>query len=95
VLKTKHMLDEHTVGQICEDALLNDSVIPRLNYILGGGYPYIPRSSACCLIEMLLRYLQKIKYLDQVWFMSAIDVIYFNKEGTLKMLHTRKRNVTR
>jgi hypothetical protein len=95
VLKTKHMLDEHTVGQICEDALLNDSVVPRLNYILGGGYPYIPRSSACCLIELLLRYLHKINYLDQVWFMSAVDVIDFNKEGILKMLHTRKRNVTR
>ena len=95
VLKTKHMADEHTVGQICEDALLNDSVVPRLNYILGGGYPYIPRSSACCLIELLLRYLQKINHANQVWFLNAIEVIYFNKHGVLKMLHTRKRNVTR
>jgi len=95
VLKTKHMAEEHTVGQICEDALLNDAVVPRLNYILGGGYPYIPRSSACCLIELLLRYLQKMNHLDKVWFLNAIDVIYFNKHGLLKMLHTRKRNVTR
>lgn len=95
VLKTKHMAEEHTVGQICEDALLNDSVVPRLNYILGGGYPYIPRSSACCLIELLLRYLQKINHLDKMWFLNALDVIYFNKDGVLKMLHTRKRNVTR
>ena len=95
VLKTKHMAEEHTVGQICEDALLNDAVVPRLNYILGGGYPYIPRSSACCLIELLLRYLQKMNHLDKMWFLNSIDVIYFNKEGRLKMLHTRKRNVTR
>lgn len=95
VLKTKHMAEEHTVGQICEDALLNDAVVPRLNYILGGGYPYIPRSLACCLIELLLRYLQKMNHLDKVWFLNAIDVIYFNKQGLLKMLHTRKRNVTR
>jgi len=62
-----------------------------LNAILGGTYKYLKRDESCCLIELLLRYLQCIQYKNSIWFLNSVDVIDFNKSGILKLLNARKR----
>lgn len=91
VMKTRLMSEMNTLGQICDDANLTTMVTPRLNAILGETYKYLKRDESCCLIEMLLRYLHHIKYKDSVWFLNSVDVIEFNRIGTVKLLNTRKR----
>ena len=91
VMKTRLMSELNTLGQICDDANLATVVKPRLNAILGGTYKYLKRDESCCLIELLLRYLQYIQYKNSIWFLNSVDVIDFNKSGILKLLNARKR----
>lgn len=91
VMKTRLMSELNTLGQICDDANLATVVKPRLNAILGGTYKYLKRDESCCLIELLLRYLQCIQYKNSIWFLNSVDVIDFNKSGILKLLNARKR----
>jgi superfamily II DNA or RNA helicase len=91
VMKTRLMSELNTLGQICDDANLATVVKPRLNAILGGSYKYLKRDESCCLIELLLRYLQHIHYKKSIWFLNSVDVIDFNKSGILKLLNARKR----
>ena len=91
VMKTRLMSERNTLGQICDDANLTTVVTPRLNAILGGSYKYLKRDESCCLIEIMLRYLQRVSYRDSIWFLSSVEVIDFNKLGLVKLLNTRKR----
>jgi hypothetical protein len=90
VMKTRLMSELNTLGQICDDANLTTVVTPRLNAILGGTYKYLKRDESCCLIEVMLRYLQHVHYKDEIWFLNSVEVIDFNKIGIVKLL-ARKR----
>jgi hypothetical protein len=96
--KSKSMLDEDTdssgisYGQICENAKLKSE--PRIKSVLGDTtYGNLSRKQICCELELLLRYLDKIKHNKVRWFLSAIEVIDNNKKITDKRDNSKMVNL--
>lgn len=69
-------------GQICERVSKRDVNEPRINHIITMNYSNNTNKEICCELEMLLRYLDKIKYNKKRWFLNAIEVIENDKEVT-------------
>jgi hypothetical protein len=75
VFKTRDMtVSEITHGQICKNhshkpIWLIESVLQVKEY------DSLSRNKICCELELLLRYLEKIKHENKKWFLSAIEVI--------------------
>jgi hypothetical protein len=90
-LKTKQMSDETSTGQVCENASLKESILPRLNEVLGDTFPSITRDKACCILELMLRLLEKRKHEGKTWFLNAVSVIdmHHKPHSILKLLKAR------
>lgn len=76
IFKSKSMTQESRIsyGQICEQAA--NKSIPRITNVLGDNtYSNLSSKKICCELELLLRYLDKIKHKNKKWFLSAVEVI--------------------
>jgi hypothetical protein len=75
VFKTRDMtVTEITHGQICKNH--SHKPIGLIESVLHlKEYDTLSRNKICCELELLLRYLEKIKYEDKKWFLSAVEVI--------------------
>jgi hypothetical protein len=91
VFKSKDM-DDTTLsyGQICENAGLTTSLIPRIEKIFGDDYSGQPSRVICCELELLLRYLDKIQYRKKRWFLNAVEVIENNNDKVINLIKKLK-----
>jgi hypothetical protein len=88
VFKSKSMkpitdVDGISYGQICTQAG-KPEVQERIAEVLGLTVYTQEVKPLCCELEMLLRYLQKIRYGKQTWFLSAVEVLENTEKITLK-----------
>jgi hypothetical protein len=75
VFKTRDMsISEITHGQICKNH--SHKPIGLIESVLNvKEYDSLSRNKICCELELLLRYLEKIKHKHKKWFLSSIEVI--------------------
>jgi hypothetical protein len=75
VFKTRDMsISEITHGQICKNH--SHKPIGLIESVLNiKEYDSLSRNKICCELELLLRYLEKIKHEHKKWFLSSIEVI--------------------
>ena len=91
VFKSKDMDDTKlSYGQICENAGLTSNLIPRIEKIFGDDYTGQTSKIICCELELLLRYLDKIKYKNKRWFLNAIEVIENNNDKVINLIKKLK-----
>jgi len=69
-----------TYGQVCSQAAKKS--MPRIKNVFGDSYPDLSQVQVCCELELLLRYLDKVKHESKRWFLSAVEVIRLNKKVT-------------
>jgi hypothetical protein len=91
VFKSKDM-DDTTLsyGQICENAGLTSILIPRIEKIFGDDYTGQSSKLICCELELLLRYIDKIKYKNKRWFLNAVEVIENNNDKVINLIKKLK-----
>ena len=91
VFKSKDM-DDATLsyGQICENAALTSILKPRIEKLFGDDYAGQPSRIICCELELLLRYLDKIKYRKKRWFLNAVEVIENNNDKVINLIKKLK-----
>jgi len=93
VFKSKDM-DDTTLsyGQICENASKKTNLVPRIEKLFGDNYTdkSINSKSICCELELLLRYLDKIKYKNKRWFLNAVEVIENNNDKVINLIKKLK-----
>jgi hypothetical protein len=98
--KSKSMTKTKTYGQICAQISNKSVAIERIAEVLGiNEYTKMDLKNICNELELLLRYLQKIKYEHKIWFLSAVEVLEHNqkktREGTVNvvnLMQSRKEN---
>jgi hypothetical protein len=91
VFKSKHMDDPAlSYGQVCKNAGLTSELIPRIQYVLGDDYSGFTSKEICCELELLLRYLDKVKYKGKRWFLNAIEVIENNDDTIINLIKKLK-----
>jgi Helicase conserved C-terminal domain/Type III restriction enzyme, res subunit len=91
VFKSKHMDDPSlSYGQVCKNAGLTSDLIPRIQYVLGDDYTGFTSKEICCELELLLRYLDKIKYKGKRWFLNALEVIENNDDTIINLIKKLK-----
>jgi superfamily II DNA or RNA helicase len=91
VFKSKHMDDPAlSYGQVCKNAGLTSDLIPRIQYVLGDDYSGFTSKEICCELELLLRYLDKVKYQGKRWFLNAIEVIENNDDTIINLIKKLK-----
>jgi superfamily II DNA or RNA helicase len=91
VFKSKHMNDPAlSYGQVCKNAGLTSDLIPRIQYVLGDDYSGFSSKEICCELELLLRYLDKVKYQGKRWFLNAIEVIENNDDTIINLIKKLK-----
>ena len=91
VFKSKHMDDPSlSYGQVCKNAGLTSELIPRIQYVLGDDYSGFTSKEICCELELLLRYLDKVKYKGKRWFLNAIEVIENNDDTIINLIKKLK-----
>ena len=91
VFKSKHMDDPSlSYGQVCKNAGLTSDLIPRIQYVLGDDYSGFTSKEICCELELLLRYLDKVKYKGKRWFLNAIEVIENNDDTIINLIKKLK-----
>ena len=73
-MKILHDMEGITYSQICTQAT-KKSVQDRIKEVLGLEDYKSEVKPLCCELEMLLRYLQKIRYLKKTWFLYAVEVL--------------------
>lgn len=73
-MKILHDMEGITYSQICTQAT-KKSVQDRIVEVLGLEDYKSEVKPLCCELEMLLRYLQKIRYLKKTWFLYAVEVL--------------------
>jgi len=78
---TEHPPSGISYGQVCDiiDRRINEN---RINTVLKSDYSDYTNKEICCELEMMLRYLDKIKHKQKRWFLNAIEVIENDKEVT-------------
>jgi hypothetical protein len=94
------MTKAKTYGQICAQISNKSVAIERIAEVLGiNEYTKMDLKNICNELELLLRYLQKIKYEHKIWFLSAVEVLEHNqkktREGTVNvvnLMQSRKEN---
>jgi hypothetical protein len=80
---------EITHGQICKNH--SHKPIGLIESVLQlKEYDTLSRNKICCELELLLRYLEKIKYEDKKWFLSAVEVIRESTNYTLAKESNKK-----
>jgi len=96
VFKSKYM-DDPTIsyGQVCKNAGKTTDLIPRINHVLGDDYSSFSSNKfsskkICCELELLLRYLDKIKYKGKRWFLNAMEVIENNDDTIINLIKKLK-----
>jgi hypothetical protein len=72
-MKILNDMEGITYSQICTQAT-KKSVQDRITEVLGGDYKSEVKP-LCCELEMLLRYLQKIRYQKKTWFLRSVEVL--------------------
>lgn len=91
VFKSKYMKDPSvSYGQVCKDAGLSTVLRPRIHYVLGDDYSSFSAKEICCELELLLRYLDKVKYQGKRWFLNAIEVIENNDDTIINLIKKLK-----
>lgn len=91
VFKSKHMNDPAlSYGQVCKNAGLTSDLIPRIQHVLGDDYSGFTSKEICCELELLLRYLDKVKYKGKRWFLNAIEVIENNDDTIINLIKKLK-----
>ena len=91
VFKSKHMDDPSlSYGQVCKNAGLTSDLIPRIHNVLGDDYSGFTSKEICCELELLLRYLDKVKYKGKRWFLNAIEVIENNDDTIINLIKKLK-----
>jgi hypothetical protein len=91
VFKSKHMDDPSiSYGQVCKNAGLTTDLRPRIQYVLGDDYSTFSSKEICCELELLLRYLDKVKYQGKRWFLNAIEVIENNDDTIINLIKKLK-----
>ena len=91
VFKSKHMDDPAlSYGQVCKNAGLSSDLIPRIQHVLGDDYSGFTSKEICCELELLLRYLDKVKYQGKRWFLNAIEVIENNDDTIINLIKKLK-----
>ena len=91
VFKSKHMDDPSlSYGQVCKNAGLTSDLIPRMQNVLGDDYSGFTSKEICCELELLLRYLDKVKYRGKRWFLNAIEVIENNDDTIINLIKKLK-----
>ena len=91
VFKSKHMDDPSlSYGQVCKNAGLTSDLIPRIQYVLGDDYSGFTSKEICCELELLLRYLDKVKYKGKRWFLNALEVIENNDDTIINLIKKLK-----
>ena len=91
VFKSKHMDDPSlSYGQVCKNAGLTSDLIPRIHHVLGDDYSGFTSKEICCELELLLRYLDKVKYKGKRWFLNAIEVIENNDDTIINLIKKLK-----
>jgi hypothetical protein len=91
VFKSKHMDDPAlSYGQVCKNAGLTTDLRPRIQYVLGDDYSTFSSKEICCELELLLRYLDKVKYRGKRWFLNAIEVIENNDDSIINLIKKLK-----
>jgi len=91
VFKSKHMDDPSlSYGQVCKNAGLTSDLIPRIQNVLGDDYSGFSSKEICCELELLLRYLDKVKYRGKRWFLNAIEVIENNDDTIINLIKKLK-----
>lgn len=73
-MKILNDMEGITYSQICTQAT-KKSVQDRIKEVLGLEDYKSEVKPLCCELEMLLRYLQKIRYLKKTWFLYAVQVL--------------------
>jgi hypothetical protein len=87
VFKSKYMEDlSISYGQVCESAGLTTVLRPRIHHVLGDDYSSYTAKEICCELELLLRYLDKIKYKSKRWFLNAVEVIENNNDTIINLI---------
>jgi hypothetical protein len=91
VFKSKFM-DKSVIsyGQVCEGAGLTTVLRPRIQNVLGDDYSESTAKEICCELELLLRFLDKIKYNTKRWFLSSVEVIDNNKDEIINLIKKLK-----
>jgi hypothetical protein len=77
-------------GQVCKNAGLSSDLIPRIQYVLGDDYSGFTSKEICCELELLLRYLDKVKYKGKRWFLNALEVIENNDDTIINLIKKLK-----
>jgi hypothetical protein len=91
VFKSKYMKDPSiSYGQVCKNAGLTSDLRPRIQYVLGDDYSTFSSKEICCELELLLRYLDKVKYQGKRWFLNAIEVIENNDDTIINLIKKLK-----
>jgi hypothetical protein len=91
VFKSKYMDDPSiSYGQVCKNAGLTTDLRPRIQYVLGDDYSTFSSKEICCELEILLRYLDKVKYQGKRWFLNAIEVIENNDDTIINLIKKLK-----
>ena len=91
VFKSKHMDDPSlSYGQVCKNAGLTSDLIPRIHNVLGDDYSGFTSKEICCELELLLRYLDKVKYKGKRWFLNALEVIENNDDTIINLIKKLK-----
>ena len=91
VFKSKYMKDPSiSYGQVCKNAGLTTDLRPRIQYVLGDDYSTFSSKEICCELELLLRYLDKVKYQGKRWFLNAVEVIENNDDAIINLVKKLK-----
>lgn len=85
---TEHLKKLYTLGEILERAGMTDFQLN--NVVLLGTHKVVHANRACCLLELVLRYMDKLVLGEKQWFYRPVASYYTGHKGLFRIGTTAK-----